>query len=91
VGHGVGKKLHEDPQVPNYGKPGHGAKLKSGMVLAIEPMVNLGKKQVVQEKEGPFRTLDGKPSAHFEHTVAILAKKAELLTTYKYVEETFQF
>ncbi len=91
VGHGVGKKLHEDPQVPNYGKPGHGAKLQKGMVLAIEPMVNLGKKQVVQEKGGQFRTLDGKASAHFEHTVAVLAKKVEILTTYKYVEETFQF
>ena len=89
VGHGVGRTLHEDPQVPNYGKQGHGTRLKQGMVLAIEPMINLGKKQIVQEKGGPFRTLDRKPSAHFEHTVAVLENDAEILTTYKYIEEVF--
>ena len=90
VGHGVGKNLHEAPQVPNYGKKGNGTRLKQGMVLAIEPMINLGKQQIVQEKGGQFRTLDRKPSAHFEHTVAVLENKAEILTTYKYIEEVFQ-
>jgi methionyl aminopeptidase len=61
------------------------------MVLAIEPMVNLGKRQVVQEKGGQFRTLDRKAAAHFEHTVVVLEKKAEILTTYKHIEEVFQF
>ena len=91
VGHGVGRKLHEEPQVPNYGRRGHGTQLKHGMVLAIEPMINLGKPQIVQEKGGQFRTLDRKVTAHFEHTVAVLEKKAEILTTYKYIEEVFQF
>ncbi len=86
VGHGVGKRLHEDPNIPNYGKKGSGVKLKKGMVLAIEPMVNLGKRQIVQEKKGELRTLDRKPSAHFEHTVAVLEDKAEILTTYQYIE-----
>jgi methionyl aminopeptidase len=91
VGHGVGRALHEDPEVPNYGKKGSGPKLKQGMVLAIEPMINLGKRQVVQEKGGQFRTLDRKVTAHFEHTVAVLENKAEILTTYKYIEEVFKF
>ena len=90
VGHGVGKSLHEAPQVPNYGKKGSGPQLKHGMVLAIEPMINLGKQQVVQEKRGQFRTLDRKPSAHFEHTVAVLRDKAEILTTYRYIEEVLK-
>jgi len=72
VGHGVGKELHEDPEVPNYGKRGKGAKIMPGMVFAIEPMINLGTKRVVQENDGwTIRTADRKPSAHFEHTVAI--------------------
>lgn len=87
VGHGVGRLLHEDPQVPNYGRQGHGMRLKSGMVLAIEPMVNLGKQQVVQESNGAFRTLDRQATAHFEHTVVVLGDRAEPLTTYRYVEE----
>lgn len=91
VGHGVGRTLHEDPQVPNYGKRGRGTQLKQGMVLAIEPMVNLGTQQVVCERRGQFRTLDRKATAHFEHTVAVLEKKAEILTTYKYIEEVFKF
>jgi methionyl aminopeptidase len=91
VGHGVGRALHEDPQVPNYGKKGSGAKLRQGMVLAIEPMINLGKRQVVKEKGGQFRTLDRSVTAHFEHTVAVLENKAEILTTYKYIEEVFKF
>lgn len=88
VGHGVGKQLHEKPEVPNYGKRGSGPKLVSGMVIAIEPMINLGKKNIVQEDDGwTIRTADRKPSAHFEHTVLIRKEKAEILTTFKYIEE----
>lgn len=87
VGHGVGKSLHESPEVPNYGKRGKGVKLKEGMVLAIEPMINLGKKSVVQEKDGwTIRTSDRKPSAHFEHTVAVRKGQPEILTTFEYIE-----
>ena len=91
VGHGVGRLLHEAPQVPNYGRKGHGIRLKSGMVLAIEPMVNLGKQQVVQENNGAFRTLDRQATAHFEHTVVVRDGCAEPLTTYKYVEAFLKF
>ena len=87
VGHGVGKSLHEEPQVPNYGKRGQGTKLKEGMVLAIEPMINFGKKSVVQERDGwTIRTSDRKPSAHFEHTVAVRKGKVDILTTFEYIE-----
>ena len=91
VGHGVGRKLHEEPQVPNYGRQGHGTQLRGGMVLAIEPMINLGKHQIVQEKGGQFRALDRRAAAHFEHTVAVLEGETEILTTYKYIEEVFKF
>jgi methionyl aminopeptidase len=88
VGHGVGKNLHEGPEVPNYGKRGRGPLLKQGMVLAIEPMINLGKKNIIQERDGwTIRTADRMPSAHFEHTVAVRKGKAEVLTTFKYIEE----
>lgn len=88
VGHGVGKNLHEGPEVPNYGKRGKGIKLKEGMVIAIEPMINLGKRAVVQENDGwTIRTADRMPSAHFEHTVAIRKGKAEILTTFAFIEE----
>ena len=91
VGHGIGKKLHERPEVPNYGKRGSGLKLQTGLVLAIEPMVNLGKKDVVQEKDGwTIRTKDYKPSAHFEHTVVIRKDKAEILTSFEYIEKALQ-
>ena len=91
VGHGVGKKLHESPEVPNYGKSGSGTKLQEGLVIAIEPMINLGKKSVVQEKDGwTIRTADRMPSAHFEHTVAIKKDKVEILTTFKYIEEVLK-
>ena len=91
VGHGLGKSLHEEPEVPNYGKRGRGAKLKPGMVIAIEPMVNLGKRNVVQESDGwTIRTTDRLPSAHFEHTVAILEDRTEILTTHKYIEEVYK-
>ena len=88
VGHGVGRNLHEDPEVPNFGKKGAGVLLKEGMVIAIEPMINMGNRDVVQEKDGwTIRTIDGKPSAHFEHTIAICKGKAEILSTFDYIEE----
>lgn len=88
VGHGVGKNLHESPEVPNYGKKGNGVKLKEGMVIAIEPMINLGKRNVVQERDGwTIRTVDRKPSAHFEHTVAVRKGQAEILTTFEFIEQ----
>jgi len=88
VGHGVGRNLHEKPEVPNYGKRGSGIKLKSGMCLAIEPMVNLGVKEVFQDKDGwSIRTADSKPSAHFEHDIAVRNGKADILSTFEYIEE----
>lgn len=88
VGHGVGAKLHEKPEVPNYGKRGSGPKLQTGMTLAIEPMITLGKKEVVQEKDGwTIRTRDKKPAAHFEHTVVVRKDKAEILTSFEYIEK----
>ena len=81
VGHGVGRHLHEEPQVPNYGLPGRGPVLKPGMTLAIEPMVNLGRPDVVVlDDKWTVVTRDGKPSAHFEHTVAVLEESVEVLT-----------
>jgi methionyl aminopeptidase len=92
VGHGLGKSLHEAPEVPNYGKKGSGPLLGSGLVIAIEPMVNLGSRNIVQENDGwTIRTADKKPSAHFEHTVAIFQDRTEILTTHKYIEENFKF
>jgi methionyl aminopeptidase len=88
VGHGVGRELHEGPEVPNYGKRGKGLRLKEGMVLAIEPMINLGTRSVMQEKDGwTIRTSDRKYSAHFEHTVVVRKGKAEILTTFDYIEQ----
>ncbi|MBT32911.1 MAG: type I methionyl aminopeptidase, partial [Thalassobius sp.] len=87
VGHGVGKKLHEKPDVPNFGKRGRGPKLENGLVIAIEPMINLGTKSIVQERDGwTIRTRDKKPSAHYEHTVAFVDGKPEILTTFEYIE-----
>lgn len=92
VGHGLGRKLHEGPEVPNYGKKGSGILLKAGMVIAIEPMINLGTRNIVQERDGwTIRTADRKPSAHYEHTVAIFEDKTEVLTTHKFIEEIFKF
>jgi methionyl aminopeptidase len=92
VGHGIGKKLHEDPEVPNFGKRGKGVKLVAGMVFAIEPMINLGTRQVVQERDGwTIRTADRKASAHFEHTVAILEGGTEILTTHEYIEKNYSY
>jgi len=92
VGHGVGRKLHEDPEVPNYGKRGKGVKIVAGMVFAIEPMINLGTKNVVQERDGwTIRTSDRKPSAHFEHTVAVYENETEILTTHQFIEENYSY
>ena len=92
VGHGVGKSLHEGPEVPNYGKRGKGPKLNDGLVIAIEPMVNLGTRSIVQEADGwTIRTADRRPSAHYEHTVAIFKEGTEVLTTHKYIEENYKF
>lgn len=87
VGHGLGMELHEDPQVPNYGKRGSGPKLKEGMVIAIEPMINLGKRSVVTDADGwTVRTQDGKPSAHYEHDVHITKGKADILSSFVAIE-----
>ncbi len=88
VGHGVGRNLHESPEVPNYGRRGNGTVLKAGMVIAIEPMINLGKRNIVQEKDGwTIRTIDKKVSAHFEHTIAVQKNEADVLSSFKFVEE----
>lgn len=88
VGHGLGRGLHEKPEVPNYGRRGRGLKMKEGLVIAIEPMINLGVKEVSQLEDGwTIVTKDRKPSAHFEHDVAIGKGKAEVLSTFKYIEE----
>lgn len=91
VGHGIGRNLHESPEVPNYGKRGQGMKLQNGLVLAIEPMVNLGTRYIIQEEDGwTIRTRDNKPSAHFEHTVVVRNNKAEVLTTFEYIDKAKQ-
>ena len=88
IGHGVGRNLHESPEVPNYGRKGNGPMLKSGMTIAIEPMINLGSRHLVFEKDGwTTRTLDRKPSAHFEHSVAIRKGKADILSSFEYIEQ----
>ncbi len=88
VGHGLGRSLHEKPEVPNYGNRGKGLKLEENLVIAIEPMINLGKKNVVQENDGwTIRTYDRMPSAHFEHTVAVKKGKPEILTTFEFIEQ----
>lgn len=88
VGHGVGHRLHEKPEVPNYGKRGSGIKLQEGMVLAIEPMINAGKAAVKFWDDGwTVSTVDNKASAHFEHTVAVKKSKADVLSTFDYIEE----
>jgi len=91
VGHGLGRSLHEDPEVPNYGRRGKGTKLKEGMVLAIEPMINLGGKAVTTGADGfTIITKDGKPSAHYEHDVAVRKGQVEVLSTFKYIEEVLK-
>ncbi len=88
VGHGIGKNLHEAPEVPNYGRKGAGVKLKSGMAIAIEPMINMGGKDIKFESDGwTTRTRDNKPSAHFEHTLAVRKGKADILSSFEFIEE----
>ncbi|WP_424002009.1 type I methionyl aminopeptidase [Maribacter sp. IgM3_T14_3] len=88
VGHGLGRKMHEGPEMPNYGRRGRGKKFAEGMTVAIEPMTNMGTKNIKQLKDGwTILTADGKPSAHFEHDVAIVNGKPELLSTFKYIYE----
>ena len=87
VGHGLGKHLHEEPQVPNYGRRGSGHKLTEGMVICIEPMINLGKKEIIQERDGwTIRTKDGQPSAHYEQVVSVLRNQSEVLSTFEFIE-----
>ncbi len=89
VGHGIGRNMHEAPEVPNYGRPGTGPLLKNGMCIAIEPMINKGGHKVVFENDGwTVRTKDRKPSAHFEHTVAIRNGNADILSTFEFIQET---
>jgi methionyl aminopeptidase len=91
VGHGIGRSLHEKPEVPNYGKRGSGMVLKEGLVIAVEPMINMGGKAVVHERDGwTIRTADKKPSAHFEHTVAIGKSKADILSTFDCIEQALK-
>lgn len=87
VGHGVGRELHEDPQVPNFGKRGNGAKLMPGMTIAIEPMINMGTKDVYTEADGwTIKTKDGKPAAHYEHSVCVQKDKADILSSFAEIE-----
>ncbi|MCB0791042.1 MAG: type I methionyl aminopeptidase [Flavobacteriales bacterium] len=91
VGHGVGRELHVAPEVPNYGRRGHGVKLKEGMVIAIEPMINMGGRDVRQLEDGwTIITHDASPSAHFEHTVAVRTGKAEVLSTFGHIEDVLR-
>ncbi|TAL60768.1 MAG: type I methionyl aminopeptidase [Bacteroidetes bacterium] len=88
VGHGIGRKLHEQPEVPNYGKQGTGPKMEKGLVICIEPMINAGVKETLQMRDGwTIKTADGKPSAHFEYAVAVNKGKADVLTTFEFIEE----
>jgi methionyl aminopeptidase len=88
VGHGVGRNLHEKPEVPNYGRRGRGPKIKEGLCIAIEPMINAGKKEIVQLDDGwTIITKDKKPSAHFEHSIAIIDGKADILSDFNIIEE----
>jgi len=91
VGHGVGENLHESPEVPNYGKRGRGVKLQEGLVIAIEPMVNMGVKEIVQLEDGwTINTADMKPSAHFEHTIVVRKGKAEILSSFDFIDEVLK-
>ncbi len=88
VGHGIGRKLHEKPEVLNYGRRGTGSRLKEGLVICIEPMVNLGSRTVAQDSDGwTIRTFDRQPSAHFEHAIVVRKGSAEVLSTYEYIEK----
>ena len=87
VGHGIGRHLHEKPEVPNFGRQGHGMKMKKGLVIAIEPMINMGKKEVYQWSDGwTISTVDKQPSAHFEHTVVVGDNGPEILSTFDFIK-----
>jgi len=91
VGHGLGTKLHESPEVPNYGKQGSGPKMEKGLVICIEPMINSGKKETLQMNDGwTIKTADGKPSAHFEYAVAVDKGKADVSTTLKFIDDVLK-
>jgi methionyl aminopeptidase len=91
VGHGLGKNLHEEPEVPNFGKRGTGLKLRAGMVFCIEPMINLGTRYIQQDKDGwTIRTRDGQPSAHFELAIAVTEGEPDILSTFRYIEEVLK-
>ena len=91
VGHGLGTHLHEPPEIPNYGKQGTGPLLKTGMVICIEPMINMGTRKVYQDKDGwTIKTVDNKPSAHFELALAIDKEKADILSTFSFIEEVLE-
>ncbi len=88
TGHGIGREMHEDPQVPNYGRRGNGVMLKAGMCLAIEPMVTMGNRAIWMDADRwTIRTRDGKPAAHFEHTIAVRKGQAEILSSFEEVEQ----
>ena len=88
VGHGIGKNLHESPEVPNYGKKGKGVLLKEGLVIAIEPMINMGDRRIMQHNDGwTIKTLDEQPSAHYEHTIVVRKEKAEILSSFEEIEK----
>lgn len=88
VGHGIGRRLHESPEVPNYGRRGSGAKMGKGMVICIEPMINMGRRNTILSSDGwTVRTADGSPSAHFEYAVAVDREGADVLTTFEYIDE----
>lgn len=91
VGHGIGKSMHESPEVPNYGKRGHGPRLQAGMVICIEPMINMGRKEITQDPDGwTIQTADKQPSAHYEHCVAIGRQNPEFLSTFEYIEAVYK-
>ncbi len=91
VGHGLGRQLHEPPELPNYGKKGQGEPVRNGLVVAIEPMINQGRRFVMQESDGwTIRTADRKPSAHYEHTVAVVNGKAEILSSFELIEQALK-
>ena len=89
IGHGIGKIMHEKPEMPNYGRKGTGKKFKEGMVVAIEPMINMGTHKIIQHSDGwTITTKDNLASAHFEHNIAIINGKPEILSTFKYIYES---
>jgi methionyl aminopeptidase len=91
VGHGIGTRMHEKPDVPNYGRRGDGKKLLKGMTICVEPMINMGRRDIVEERDGwTIRTKDRKPAAHYEYAVAVGKNKPDVLTTFKYVEEVLK-